>query len=139
MEQQIKPVLLIIADISGYTRFMVSTKMDLAHGQIIISELIKEIIRQIEIPLEVSKLEGDAVFLYAPKSENEAEWADVKKNIGGKLVTFFEAFSRKVVELSESNLCNCPCCDNVNKLRLKLIVHFGEALFYQIGRFYELS
>lgn len=56
-------VILIITDISGYTRFMLSNRQSLRHGQIIITELTKEIIPQVDIPLEISKLEGDAVFL----------------------------------------------------------------------------
>ena len=47
-------VLLIIADISGYTKFMVSSDIEIKHSQHIISELIKAIIKEIEIPLEVS-------------------------------------------------------------------------------------
>jgi hypothetical protein len=113
--------------------------MALSHAQVAISELIKTIIRQVEIPLEISKLEGDAVFLYAVKDESSAAWEEVRHEIGAKLLGFFEAFSTKVSELSASNMCACGACTNVNKLRLKVIVHSGQALFYTIGRFEELS
>ena len=55
-----EPVLLIIADISGYTRYMTANVKTLAHSQTIITELIHAIVRQIELPLEVAKLEGGA-------------------------------------------------------------------------------
>ena len=139
MEYKERRVILIIADISGYTRFMMSNKTTLVHSQVIITELTKTIIKQIEIPLEVSKLEGDAVFLYAVKGESESAWEEIKKEIGEKLLRFLEVFSEKVVELSESNICDCNACNNINKLRLKIVVHSGEALFYRIDRFYELS
>ncbi|MGD0281255.1 MAG: DUF2652 domain-containing protein [Dissulfurispiraceae bacterium] len=134
-----KKVVLVIADISGYTRFMVTNKLEVLHSQVVISELIKTIIDQVEIPLEVSKLEGDAVLLYAIKDDSDAAWDDTRKAIGGKLIKFFEAFSSKISELSGTNLCACKACINVTQLKLKVIVHSGEALFYSINKFQELS
>ena len=64
----------MIADISGYTEFMVSTDLEIEHSQKIISQLISTIIEQIDIPLEISKLEGDAVFIYAVKDTEEHTW-----------------------------------------------------------------
>jgi hypothetical protein len=139
MESAEQKVILIVADISGYTQFMVSNKASLGHAQVVISELIKTIIKQVEIPLEISKLEGDAVFLYAIKGEGTAAWNEVKRQIGAKLLGFFDAFSDKIAELSGSNTCECEACTHIDKLRLKLIVHSGQALFYTIGRFQELS
>lgn len=139
MEETEKEVILMLADISGYTRFMVAHKTSLYHAQVIITELIQTIIQQIEIPLEVSKLEGDAVFFYAIKSDNEIEWAATMKEIGGKLLKFFDVFSDKIHELSESNTCKCIACKNIDKLKLKIVVHSGVATFFKIDRFNELS
>ena len=116
MESKEENVLLIIADISGYTKFMITNKTEMVHSQVIITELTKTIIKQVEIPLEVSKLEGDAVFLYAVKKDSELSWEDVKKKTGEKLIKFFELFSEKIVELSESNICDCNACNNIKKL-----------------------
>jgi hypothetical protein len=139
MEQsQEQEVILIITDISGYTRFMLSNRQSLLHGQIIITELTKAIIAQVEIPLEISKLEGDAVFLYALKT-NGASWQDTSRQIGQKLLAFLSAFSDKLQELSQSNTCSCDACTFVEKLSLKIVVHSGEALLYQISKFEELS
>ena len=71
-------VLLMIADISGYTKFMISNKQSLLHSQMIITELTKTIIKQVEIPFEVSKLEGDAIFMYAIKPESQS-WEVMSK------------------------------------------------------------
>lgn len=139
METNERKVILIIADIRGYTRFVVSNRTSLTHSQVIITELTKAIIRQVEMPLEVSKLEGDTVFLYAIKQEGESSWIDVKKKIGAKLIKFFEAFSEKVVELAESNICLCHACRNIDKLKLKIVAHSGEALFYRTDKFFTLS
>ena len=69
-----EPVILIIADISGYTRYMTANARTLAHSHVIITELVKAIVRQIELPLEVAKLEGDAVFLYGRKRNTSQPW-----------------------------------------------------------------
>jgi hypothetical protein len=118
---------------------MVSHKGALSHAQAVISELIKAIIKQVEIPLEVSKLEGDAVFLYAVKREGAVTWDEVRRQVGAKLLGFFDVFAAKIAELSGSNTCQCDACTHIDTLRLKLIVHSGQALFYTIGRFQELS
>ncbi len=41
MESKMKNVILIIADISGYTRFMMTNKTSLIHSQVIITKLIR--------------------------------------------------------------------------------------------------
>lgn len=139
MESGEKDVVLILADITGYTRFMVANQTALNHAQVVITELIAAIIKQVEIPLQVAKLEGDAVFLYAVKDEDAEPWDDVRRQIGSKLLGFFDAFSVKITELNQSNMCQCDACQNVDRLRLKVVVHSGCALFYDIGRFHELS
>ncbi len=139
MEPDKRKVILIITDITGYTRFMITNKTSLVHSQIILTELTKAIIKQVEIPLTISKLEGDAIFCYALKDDGESSWQEAKKKIGEKLIKFSEVFSEKIKELNESNICDCNACRNVNKLKLKTVVHSGEAVIYQIDKFYELS
>ncbi|MDE3058175.1 MAG: DUF2652 domain-containing protein [Bacteroidota bacterium] len=139
MGPQEKNVVLLIADISGYTRFMVSNAETLQHSQIIITELIQAIVKQIELPLEIAKLEGDAVFMYFSKSDNYQELEKTRRTIGEKLVTFFRIFSEKIVELSGTHICECNACMNIEKLKLKIVVHAGKALLYRIGRFNELA
>lgn len=139
MESKEERVVLLIADISGYTKFMLANETELVHSQEVITGLINTIIELAEIPLEVSKLEGDAVLFYAVKNRNGFSWEDNKKKIGDKLIKFFKVFSEKIVEMSGSNACHCGACMNIDKLRLKIIVHSGKALFYKIGNFYELA
>jgi hypothetical protein len=134
-----EPVVLIIADISGYTRYMTANAKTLAHAQTIITELVKSIVQQIDLPLEVAKLEGDAVFLFGRKGTEPEAWATKKRVVGDKLFTFFETFTKKVGELSYSTTCTCAACTHIEKLRLKLVVHSGEALFHQILGFQELA
>jgi hypothetical protein len=134
-----EPVVLIIADISGYTRYMTANAKTLAHSQTLITELVKSILQEVSLPLEVAKLEGDAVFLFGRKDSDPASRAKQKQVIGQKLTAFFAAFGKKVEELSYATTCNCTACANVGRLRLKLIVHSGEALFHRILDFQELA
>ena len=134
-----EPVLLIIADISGYTRYMTANAKTLAHSQTVITELIHAIVHQIELPLEVAKLEGDAVFLFCRKQDGALPWPEAKRVIGEKLVSFFSQFSAKLGELSGSTTCTCHACTHIEKLRLKVVVHSGEALFHRVLNFVELA
>ncbi|MDB5055963.1 MAG: hypothetical protein JWM44_4013 [Bacilli bacterium] len=131
--------LLLIADISGYTKFMLSNRQSIKHSQTIITELTKTIIQQVKIPFLVSKLEGDAVFLYAHRDTNPTRGQEISENIGDRILLFFEVFSEKVRELAESNLCGCTACTNVTNLKLKVILHSGKILIYQIDQYEELS
>jgi hypothetical protein len=126
-------VLLIIADISGYTRFMVANETELGHSHEIISALLEAIIGEVEIPLSVAKLEGDAVFLYAIKER------DIAERVREKLGRFFAAFSSRLAELVTSRTCRCGACRNIGELRLKLVIHSGRAVVVQIAGRTELA
>ena len=54
---------LIIADITGYTACL--SKSELEHAHDILQSLIQTIIEQINAPLVISRLQGDAVICYA--------------------------------------------------------------------------
>lgn len=138
-EEKINEVVLIIADISGYTEFMLSSKMEIKHGQAIITKLIESVLNEVDIPIELSKLEGDAIFLYAIKGRDGLSWDELKQKVGEKLLLFFDKFHKALLSLTKSKMCSCTACDNILNLKLKLVVHSGKALFYQIQHFNELS
>jgi class 3 adenylate cyclase len=134
-----EPVLLIIADISGYTRYMTANAKTLAHSQTLITELVEAIIKQVQAPLAVAKLEGDAIFLFCRRPKDAARWTEIRADISRKLLEFFRRFREKLGELGRSNLCTCHACTHLEKLRLKIIVHSGEALFHRVLHFDELA
>jgi len=105
-DESLKKVLLMIADISGYTEFMISEDIEIEHSQYIISQLINTIIEQVKIPLEIAKLEGDAVFLYAVKLSEKYTWDDVRKSVGEKLILFLISFITN--SLKYSNRLTAP-------------------------------
>jgi hypothetical protein len=134
-----EPVVLMMADISGYTRYMTANAKTLAHSQTIITELVTAIVREVELPLTVAKLEGDAVFMFCRKNSFQENWPSIRETLGRKLLRFFELFNEKAAELSRSTTCTCSACAHIEKLRLKLIVHSGQALFHRIVNFEELA
>jgi GMP synthase PP-ATPase subunit len=118
---------------------MLANRETISKSHKIIIELIKAIIEHIELPLEVAKIEGDAVFLFALKGKNEEDWEMLRKKIGEKLITFFDVFTQKIHELRSSVLCEGDVCIAIETLKLKVIVHTGHAELISIGTFKELS
>ena len=69
------------------------------HSQTIISKLLKLLVEDVDAPLKLVELEGDAVFMYAVKSEDAESWGPVKKKIGEQLLTFLEISKERSREL----------------------------------------
>ncbi len=136
---QEKSVILMIVDISGYTKFMLANKTSLIHAQQIISSLMQAIIKEINLPMKIAKFEGDAIFIYALKDKNAKTWTLHKQQINQKLPFFFHRFKEKLEEMKKTINCPCGACSNVQGLKLKVIVHSGVALFYKLANFSELA
>src|SRR3990172_94323 len=119
-------MVLVLVDISGYNRFMVSTRTSVLHAQEIIFQLLESVIERSEHPLELNKIEGDAVLLYARTGENHQEVVQAALR---QVTSFFVAFRQKVGELTRYRAsCFCSACRNIGLLRLKAIMHVGSAV-----------
>lgn len=121
------PVVLLIADISGYTRFMVSHRKALSHGQIIVSALLGAVRGALEPGLELCQTEGDAVFMYAAKDGPEPA-AKRASALGASVTEAFRVFAQTLSDTGASVICKCGACAAIDKLRLKIVVHSGEGL-----------
>lgn len=139
VESEAQPVLLMLVDISGYTKFMVSHAKELRHSQMIIGELLQSLIDQVEVPLRVSLIEGDALLLYAVKSGDEDVWRRRSSNLVGRLLSLFQVFKERMLEIGAYSVCKCDACVEVGDLKLKIIAHSGEALLTTVGEFPTLS
>ncbi len=134
---ELKKAILVLADISGYTRFLQLHTMSLLHAEKIITELIESIIDTTGEPLRLNKLEGDAIFFYAELGEADTETAS---RVFEQAQAFFKAFSKRSKELTGcNNLCPCDACRDADQLRLKTIIHSGEVAFKQVRTFDELA
>lgn len=126
-------VVIILADISGYTRFMLENRTSAVHGQLCINSLIESILEQVDIPLTLQEIEGDAVFLYAADSGSAESWQATLEEVSRKLAGFFEAFIARAGLTIESTPCGCAICRNSDQLGLKIVVHAGEAVFHEVA------
>ena len=124
--------LLVIADIGGYTRFMKVHRINLAHAQHIVAQLLEAVIDGAGRKLKLAKLEGDAAFFYA---EMPVAAEDQKR----ALVNIRKSFLRRRDELSINRLCTCDGCTQAGDLKLKFVAHIGEVAFQKVKRFTELA
>lgn len=134
-----KEVIFFIADISSYTRFIVTNEKEMVHSQIIVRDLISTIISEIKAPMQLIRLEGDALFLYVDKGDPLVRWELVRVTLLEILIQFFRVFSNKITELTLHKICNCNACNNVDRLKLKVVAHSGKTLFFHINDILELS
>jgi hypothetical protein len=133
VEAHERELVLILADISGYTRFMLQNQTSAVHGQLCITTLIETMLREVDIPLQLQEIEGDALFLYAAHPGDDADWCDVLSQVQVKLPRFFKVFFETMVPAAEATPCPCAICRNAKELKLKVIVHVGRAVFHEIA------
>lgn len=125
-----------MADISGYTRFIMFHTTSLLHAETIITDLLETVLAKAEYPLTIAKLEGDAVFLYAfTEGDPAAAARDVLQQVTG----FFAAFRARERALLACNTCGCEACQTTGKLRLKVMLHHGAVAVKQVRQFEELA
>ena len=110
---------LVIADISGYTSFLVQSELEHAHE--ILSELTNLIIEKLSAPLRFIELEGDAVFVFAP----EVAFEDSERLIDIIEVCYFE-FRIRQRQMIINSTCQCNACKSIKDLDLKCVLHFGS-------------
>lgn len=135
----VQPALLMLVDISGYTKFMVSHEKEVRHSQMIIGELLESLLQQVDVPLRLSSIEGDALFLFAIKSGDPEVWRRRGGNLVGRVLGLFRVFAERLMEIGAYSVCKCDACAKVGDLKLKVIVHSGEALLTHVGEFPTLS
>lgn len=139
VEDTTQPVLLMLVDISGYTKFMISHDKELRHSQMIIGALLESLMEQVDVPLRVSNVEGDALLLYAIMSGNEEVWRRRSGNLVVRILSLFQVFRERLLEIGAYSVCKCDACAEVGDLKLKILVHSGEALLTHVGDFPTLS
>ena len=114
--------LLLIADIGGYTEFMRSHRMSLAHAEVTTARLLETVIDAAH-GFDLIEVEGDAAFLsrQADALEGDATVVATTKAV----VAMHRAFhiERRYVA---TNLCPCDGCAQADNLKLKFVAHVGE-------------
>lgn len=122
---------MVIADITGYTRFLSGTELE--HAQESLKSLLELLVEETKEPLQISRLEGDAVISFALKS-SFVQGQTLLENLENTYVAFRQA--QQWMRLNTS--CTCRACKNIPNLDLKFLVHFGEFMIQDLGPFREL-
>lgn len=123
---------LLLADISGYTAFLTQTELDHAHE--ILTDLLEVVVKRFKTLLTIHKLEGDAVFAYAPES------LVVR---GETLLELIEAtyvdFRERAKNVRRHTTCTCRACQNIPTLDLKFMLHHGDYVIQNISSTREMA
>jgi hypothetical protein len=114
--------LLLIADIGGYTEYMSTHRMSLAHAEVNTARLLEAVIDAAG-DFDLIEIEGDAAFLsrQADTLDGDAALAAMTETVVGMHRAFHH--ERRYVA---SNLCPCDGCVQADNLKLKFVAHVGE-------------
>jgi Protein of unknown function (DUF2652) len=113
--------LLLIADIGGYTDYMLTHRMSLAHAEVNTTRLLETVIDAAG-GFDLIEVEGDAAFL-ARRADADGE-APVALALEAA-VTMHRAFHVERQYVAR-NLCPCDGCTQADNLKLKFVAHIGE-------------
>ena len=132
----VKPLFIILVDISGYTNFIRLHKMSLLHAEKIIGELMESMLEEVKLPVVAHEILGDAISLYALDDGSP----DLADNIYQQLEKYLLAFhEREAYLLRECGYCICDACNTVGQLKVKAILHSGEAAFTKVRDIQKIS
>jgi hypothetical protein len=114
--------LLLIADIGGYTDYMRTHRMSLAHAEVSTARLLEKVIDAAP-DFELIEIEGDAAFLShrADTLDGDAI-AALTMQVASRMHHAFHLERQYVA----TNLCPCKGCHQANNLTLKFVAHVGE-------------
>ena len=114
--------LLLIADIGGYTEYMRSHRLSLAHAEANTARLLDKVIDAAG-GFDLVEIEGDAAFLSrrADALNRDAAIAATTQAV----VSMHRAFHLERQHVV-TNLCPCKGCTQADNLKLKFVAHIGE-------------
>jgi Protein of unknown function (DUF2652) len=114
--------LLLIADIGGYTEYMLTHRMSLAHAEINTARLLEAVIDAAG-DFDLIEIEGDAAFL--SRQADTLDGDDTVAAVTRAVVGMHRAFHRERRYVA-ANLCPCDGCVQADNLKLKFVAHIGE-------------
>ena len=122
---------LVLSDISGYSSYLNQSELEHAHETL--TDLLNLLIERTSSPLQIFKLEGDAVLSYAPSGAFH-QGQTLLEVIENSYLAF-----RKALQLMTLNTtCTCNACRYIPNLDLKFFVHYGTYTVQEMGQYREL-
>lgn len=122
---------MVITDITGYSSYIKDSELE--HARDSLAALLRLLIERTRSPFAIAKLEGDAVFSYAPDGAF-LQGQSMLEMMEGTYVAFRRALELMILNTS----CLCNACRNLPNLDLKIFVHFGEFDVQEMGPYKEL-
>lgn len=116
--------LLVLADISGYARYVGGTELE--HARVAVGALLEVLLRGLAPPLELSAVEGDALFLFDREPE-------ARRDLLPLLEQAHRAFRRAARSIEPCTGCTCSACGSVRDLTVKFILHAGTVGEQSVG------
>ena len=114
---------LVIADIGGYTKYL--TGVELEHSHDILADLIS-VVAQSKGTFTLAKLEGDAIFSYAPEGAVDGS------HLMAAIDSSYFAFRERLRDIAAATTCPCGACRLIPDLSLKYVVHHGEYVVHEV-------
>ena len=123
-------VVMLIADIGGYTDYMQFHRSFLGHAEAATKRMLDKVVKAAR-GFDLIEIEGDAAFL-----SRDVEGLDGPATLNAvtsSAVTLHAAFhaERRLIEL---NMCPCGSCKKTSDLTLKFVAHVGEVATQTIQR-----
>jgi hypothetical protein len=113
---------LLIADIGGYTDYMSSHRMSLAHAEVNTARMLEKMIDAAP-GFDLIEIEGDAAFLSRQADAGDTD--TVIAEILPAAVAMHRAFHLERQYVT-ANLCPCAGCKGAADLKLKFVAHIGD-------------
>ena len=127
----VERVCMLLADLSGYTAYMVGAEPD--HAPAMAGDLVETVVRQLRPAFSLNRVEGDAAFMVAP----------LERLDGPMLLDAVEAaddaFGRRLQGLADGTTCDCESCRRVPQLDLKFVAHTGGVVRHRVAGREELG
>ncbi|MGH8928123.1 MAG: DUF2652 domain-containing protein [Acidimicrobiia bacterium] len=125
-----EPACLVIADVSGYTEYLAGVELE--HAQDILADLMNTVVKAFRPGFKLSKLEGDAAFMYA-----------LTEAVDGSLLMdriegCYYAFRHRLLSIRQASTCECNACALIPHLNLKVVGHHGAIVVQKVAGRSEL-
>jgi hypothetical protein len=118
---------LLIADIGGYTEYMSSHRMSLAHAEVNTARMLEKMIDAAP-GFDLIEIEGDAAFL---SRQAEGGTDTTMAEILQAATAMHRAFHLERQYVT-ANLCPCAGCKGAADLKLKFVAHIGDVAIQTI-------
>jgi hypothetical protein len=111
-----------------------ATMTELPAAYPLITSLLDGIVSGLVPPFHLSKLEGDAVFAYAPGDAYEYRGDSVVDTMR----QCYAQYQERRNEAERLMFCDCQACEGLHSLELKFVLHWGNYVVQAIAGHEEL-